>query len=72
MRVIFEPEKAIYKFKTAGQEFHLYSLLRDIGVDDQTMKDSWGEDIFQKNKETYDARTFDKAYNKLVPEWDRK
>lgn len=46
MRVLFEPEKALYKFKTAGQEFHLYSLLHDIGVDDDTMKKSWGEDIF--------------------------
>lgn len=72
MRVMFNPEKATYKFKTAGQEFHMYSLLHDIGVSDDEMIKSWGEDIFTKNKEGYDARTFEKAYNKLVPEWDRK
>lgn len=72
MRVLFNPEKATYKFKTAGQEFHMYSLLHDIGVSDDEMKASWGDDIFNKNKEGYDSRTFEKAYNKLVPEWDRK
>lgn len=72
MRVIFNPEKATYKFKTAGQEFHMYSLLHDIGVSDDEMKASWGDEIFNKNKEGYDSRTFEKAYNKLVPEWDRK
>ena len=36
------------------------------------MEEGWGKDILAQNKENYDARVFEKAYNKIVPEWDRK
>jgi hypothetical protein len=36
------------------------------------MEEGWGKDILEQNKENYDARVFEKAYNKIVPEWDRK
>lgn len=71
-RVQLNPETAQYKFSIAGSELHLYSLLHDIGVSDERIADGWGEDILAQNKENYDARVFEKAYNKIVPEWDRK
>lgn len=72
IKVNFDPESAVYKFKTAGQEFHLYSLLNALGVPDEELKKRWGEEIFEKNKVGYDSRTLEKAYQKIVPEWDRK
>lgn len=71
-KVNLDPSTAIYKFKTAGQEFHMYSLLKSIGVSDDTMRASWGDEIFEKNKAGYDSRTLEKAYQKIVPDWDRK
>lgn len=71
-RVQLNPETAQYKFSIAGSELHLYSLLHDIGVSDERMEEGWGKDILNQNKENYDARVFEKAYNKIVPEWDRK
>lgn len=71
-RVQFNPETAQYKFSIAGSELHLYSLLHDIGVSDERMEEGWGSAILGQNKENYDARVFEKAYNKIVPEWDRK
>lgn len=71
-KVNFDPTTAIYKFKTAGQEFHMYSLMHILGVSDEQMRKSWGDDIFEKNKKGFDNRTLEKAYNKIVPEWDRK
>jgi len=71
-RVQLNPETAQYKFSIAGSELHLYSLLHDIGVSDERMEEGWGKDILSQNKENYDARVFEKAYNKIVPEWDRK
>lgn len=71
-KVTFNPESAVYKFKTAGQEFHMYSLLHEIGISDEQLRSSWGDDIFEKNKEGFDNRTLEKAYQKIVPEWDRK
>lgn len=71
-RVQLNPESAQYKFSIAGSELHLYSLLHDIGVSDERMEEGWGKDILAQNKANYDARVFEKAYNKIVPEWDRK
>ena len=71
-KVNFDPTTAIYKFKTAGQEFHMYSLLHTIGVSDEKLRESWGDEIFEKNKAGYDSRTLEKAYQKIVPDWDRK
>ena len=71
-KVNLDPVTAVYKFKTAGQEFHMYSLLKSIGVSDDTMRNSWGDEIFEKNKAGYDSRTLEKAYQKIVPDWDRK
>lgn len=71
-RVNLNPQTGQYKFNIAGSDLHMYSLLKDIGVSDEEMKESWGDDVFNQNAEKYDSRTFEKAYNKIVPEWDRK
>lgn len=71
-RVQFNPETTQYKFAIAGSELHLYSLLHELGVSDEVMKNSWGDDVFEANAKGYDKRVLEKAYNKIVPEWDRK
>lgn len=71
-RVQFNPETTQYKFSIGGSELHLYSVLHDLGVSDDVMRNSWGDDVFMANAKNYDKRVLDKAYNKIVPEWDRK
>lgn len=71
-RVNMNPATSQYKFNIAGSDLHLYSLLRDIGVSDDEMRESWGDDVLAMNKKEYDPRTFEKAFNKIVPEWERK
>lgn len=71
-RVQMNPSSAQYKFAIAGSELHLYSLLHDIGISDDQLAESWGKDILEQNKSKYDARVLEKAYNKIVPDWDRK
>lgn len=70
-RVNFNPESAQYKMNIGGSELHLYSLMKDIGVSDDDMRGMWGDEVFQVNADEYDSRVFEKAYNKIVPEWDR-
>ena len=70
-RVQFNPETTQYKFSIGGSELHLYSVLHDLGVSDDVMKNSWGDDVFMANAKNYDKRVLEKAYNKIVPEWDR-
>lgn len=71
-RIQFNPETAQYKMAIKGGEIHLYSLLHDLGVSDEEMEASWGSSVLENNKEKYDSRTLDKAYKKIVPEWDRE
>ena len=71
-RVGFNPNTTQYKFNISGSSLHLYSLLHDIGVSDEELRKSWGDEIFEQNASEYDSRVLDKAYNKIVPEWDRK
>lgn len=70
-RVQFNPETTQYKLSLGGAEIHLYSLLKDLGVDHSVLAKRWGDEIADANAEKYDPRTFEKAYNKLVPSWDR-
>lgn len=69
--VNFSPESMQYKLKIGGGEVHLYSLLKDMGYDEDTLRGKWGDAVFEANSDKYDPRTLDKAYSKIVPEWDR-
>jgi DNA-directed RNA polymerase beta subunit len=71
-KVQFNPESAQYRFNIAGSDLHLYSLMKEIGVSDEQLKERWGEAVWAINAENYDSGTLEKAYNKIVPEWDKK
>lgn len=71
-RVQFNPESAQYRFNIAGADLHLYSLMKELGVSDDQLKDKWGDAVWEINAAAYDRGTLEKAYNKIVPEWDKK
>lgn len=71
-RVGFEPETTQYRVKISQANLHLYSLLKDLGTDDKELEKSWGPEIFRANQMKYDARVFDKAYDRLVPARQKK
>lgn len=71
-RLGFSPETASYKIHIAGSDIHLYSLLKDLGTSDDVIDSRWGPEVAELNRAKYDKGALDKAYNKLVPEWDRK
>jgi DNA-directed RNA polymerase beta subunit len=65
-RVGFEPETTQYRVKISQANLHLYSLLKDLGTSDKELEKAWGPEIFRANQMKYDARVFDKAYDRLV------
>ena len=65
-RVGFEPETAQYKLKIQQANLHLYSLLHDLGIPDDKLEKSWGADILARNRQKYDSRVLDKAYERIV------
>ena len=64
--VRLEPRTGLFKLDIGQAQLHLYSILNHIGVDDEALKASWGEELFEKNKAKYDARVFQKAYDRLL------
>ncbi|MEG1884694.1 MAG: hypothetical protein RR182_00295 [Alistipes sp.] len=70
-RVAMNPETKQYKLRVRGSEIHLYSLLNALGVPDEQLEQAWGADILNSNREGYDSKAIDRAYTKVVPEWNR-
>lgn len=71
-RITLEPQTGIYRLNISQSNVPLYSVLHDLGVSDEELKEAWGEDIFNRNKIKYDSRSLDKIYSKLVMARDRK
>lgn len=70
-RVAMSPDTAQYKLRMRSSDMHLYSLLHDMGVPDEDLEEKWGTDVFNKNKGKYDVRVLDRAYERMVPAWER-
>jgi len=71
-RIGFEPDTAQYRIKISQANLHMYSLLKDLGVPDEELEKKWGTDIFKANRDKYDSRVLDKAFERLVPKKLRK
>ena len=70
-RISMSPSTGVYKLNIGQSSVNLYSILHDMGVEDDTLKDAWGPEVLAINKAKYDPRALDKVYNKLVPLKDR-
>lgn len=65
-RVRLEPETGLFKMDIGQSSLRLYSLLHDLGIPDEHLAKTWGEELLQKNRDAYDARVFEKAFMRLV------
>jgi len=65
-RVGFEPQTGQYRLRVSTSNLHLYSLLHDMGVDDEDLARRWGPDILEGNRAKYDKKVLGKAYEKFV------
>ncbi len=68
-RVGLDPDSGQFRLKTSGSNLHLYSVLSDLGVADEELEKRWGPEVLQLNKEKYDSRAMNKAFQKLVPKY---
>lgn len=65
-RIRLEPDTGLFKMDVGQASLRLYSLLHDLGIPDDRLEASWGKELLERNKLKYDARVFDKAYQRLV------
>lgn len=66
-RVVFEPESMLFRMNLGGSSLKLYSILHDLGVDDQKLRDAWGDTVFSANQKRYDRGDINKLFDKLLP-----
>lgn len=67
-RVMLEPESGQFRLRVGPSAgLHLYSLWKDLGVEDEKIKGAWGEGTWQRNAGEYNPRTLGMAYKRLVP-----
>jgi len=66
-RVTFDPEKALFRMEIGGSNLKLYSVLKALGVEDDTLRKSWGDDIYATNAAAFDKRDANKLFSKLYP-----
>jgi len=50
-RIYMEPETSLYYMKMAGRKVMLYPVLKEMGVTDEQMQQSWGAQIWKANSE---------------------
>jgi 2'-5' RNA ligase len=65
-RIRLEPESGLFKMDIGQSSLRLYSLLHDLGVPDDHLAKTWGDELLNKNRDAYDARVFEKAFARLV------
>jgi len=74
-RIHLEPDTGLFKMDIGQASLRLYSLLHDMGIPDERLEKAWGPDLLDKNRKAYDARVFEKAFQRLVrkpnPNWSK-
>jgi DNA-directed RNA polymerase beta subunit len=67
-RILFLPDKQLFILMVRNSQVKLYGLLKDLGVGDGSIKDAWGEQIYNANKMMYKGDEVEKLYTILVGE----
>lgn len=66
----FDPEKKTFKLEHGDSGFPLYSVLKTLGVGDDAMKKTWGDDIYKAN--VVAPAKVDKDVNKLFDKLSKR
>jgi DNA-directed RNA polymerase beta subunit len=65
-RILFLPEKQLFVLMVKNSQIKLYGLLRDLGIPESSIRQAWGEKIYNINRMTYTGDEVDKLYDILI------
>ena len=65
-RILFLPEKQLFVLMVKNSQIKLYGLLRDLGIPESSIRQAWGEKIYNVNRMTYTGDEIDKLYDILI------
>lgn len=71
-RIGLESETGQYSLKIKNSNLHLYSLMKDMGIDEEEIKNTWGEELYKINASKYDPSAINRAYDKIVPNFQKR
>lgn len=69
-RVVLDPETGVFKMQIGQSTTKLFPLLRSMGVSDAQMKETWGDELYNKNFQPRSGNDFSdmrKVLSKLGP-----
>ncbi len=67
LSILYNPQTREIYGKKRGAKIHIYPFLSALGVEDETLRTLWGDDIFEVNKSKGDARALYRAAKALAP-----
>lgn len=65
-RYFLDPEKGVFYARVEQAKIPLINLLRVLGASDKTLRDAWGEQLFQSNARLYSDANALKMYDRFV------
>lgn len=65
-RILFLPDKQLFILMVKNSQVRLYGVLKDMGISDASLKDAWGEQIYNANRSQYKGDEIDKLYSLFV------
>jgi DNA-directed RNA polymerase beta subunit len=65
-RILFLPEKQLFVLMVKNSQVKLFGILKDLGVPETTIKQAWGEKIYNANRSLYGGDEIEKLYGILV------
>lgn len=71
-RITLDPTTSVYRLNVGQSNVSLYSILHDLGISDEELRKTWGDQVFTENQKKYDKRALDKIHSKLVRKSDAK
>lgn len=72
VRTWMDPETSIFYLSMKGRNVPLYPIMKSMGVDDNHMKASWGEDIYKANATDKISGHAQRWLNEMKAEFDER
>ena len=65
-RILFLPDRQLFILMIKNSQIRLYGILKDLGVQENLIKDAWGDKIYNANKVLYKGDEIDKLYSLFI------
>lgn len=68
----FDPTTAVFNFRAGGRKVPAYPVMKAMGISDERLKQAWGEDILNKNRNVNEKRALNNAYEVFIPKYKQE